>query len=573
MKAARGVVLLGLISTAHASHPDAVPSTLVEYSDSISPNCAGCTVDTPAGTHSRTYQAGSACDQMKVHFSAFSIPSGAKVSVCGADRSECYTYHGDNSGTYTVDKSVGEDGQECFGAMSVDGTEVIVTLTVPPAILHLWDAGAHAVTVKSITEIGEGEADASQRAARAQSVCGAPGYRDVMCYRLPNPIHYRNSRAVARLLVGMTGASCTAWRLTTNNLMITNEHCLGGQEELQSAEVQFNFQRAGCGRGTGVAVTVKVTAHQLLTVDEMDRLDFALFRLTEAGFERVRQFGWLSISPDEPRLSTRIYIPQHPSGERKQLAIVENTFSGFCEIRDMHPQGNRDWAHYKMGYRCDTQGGSSGAPIIRTSDHMVVGLHSNAGCAAGAFTTGTNKGTKISHIRLLLLSRGWLTETGYPTQWPGTTAYPRTRYPSSRWPTHWPGVPSRFPSGFPSTGFPRASGPTEYPTGFPSMWPTGWPVPSGFPSRTPTGYPSGFPKPTGFPSRWPTGFPSRSPIVPTGYPTFPTRYPAFPTGFPTQYPLNPSGYPTGFPRPPTGWPSRYPTRWPTGAPLAAVRTR
>ena len=46
-----------------------------------------------------------------------------------------------------------------------------------------------------------------------------------------------------------------------------------------------------------------------------------------------------------------------------------------------------------MGYRADTQGGSSGSPVIAISDNAVMAIHHCGGCSSYA-----NSGTHVNYM-------------------------------------------------------------------------------------------------------------------------------------------------------------------------------
>eukprot|EP01062_Namystynia_karyoxenos_P041194 TRINITY_DN2_c0_g2_i1.p1 TRINITY_DN2_c0_g2~~TRINITY_DN2_c0_g2_i1.p1 ORF type:complete len:698 (+),score=62.09 TRINITY_DN2_c0_g2_i1:80-2173(+) len=613
---------------------DRAPQAVVKLGHSMLPACSGCTTERAANgevSYTRTYRGTTACSFMKVHFADFRLPPGALVRVCGRPRAdgsrECYSYD-DSGGMRTVD--AGEDGVSRFAAMSIDGTLLTVSLVLMPGTI--WGS-SNSVTLDNIIEVLDTMhgADGGRR-PQELSGCGTMDYRDAACYRSQLPEHYSTSMAVARVFVGLTGKVCSAWRVTRNNLVLTAEHCIGSLQILQSAEFHFNYQQSAClpfGQGESSAV-IKVLGRLVLRADS--EMDFSLVTLREQDYQRLRQWqgpngeriGHMDFAEQEPAVGTSVYIPQFPLGQPKKIAVMEDTPSGFCEVQEME---RRD-GHHRMGYRCDTEGGSSGAPVVQSFDHKVVALHTHGGCQPDKVNNATNIGTKISHIRLSIAE--YLAETKWPTGFPGESRLPSTRYPSTWFPTA--AGPGSYPTGFPRTKFPL--GPTE-PTGFPSLWPGGLPL-TGFPSRRPSGFPSGYPRTgfprTGFPSSGfpssgfpssgfpssgfpssgfpsssfptspPSGLPSGVPTTgmptqagatpvpvsgppsssPSGFPAGPSRTPSTPptavpsapprtpTGFPSRAPTPPTGFPSGFPTGfPSGWPSRWPTGWPVRPPTGA----
>lgn len=87
--------------------------------------------------------------------------------------------------------------------------------------------------------------------------------------------------------------------------------------------------------------------------------------------------------------SERIYIPQHGSGNPKELSIEsDQDTNGLCQVNA--PSTNGRGSNTDIGYYCDTIGGSSGSPVVAASSNRVIALHHLGGCY--------NKGAKISKI-------------------------------------------------------------------------------------------------------------------------------------------------------------------------------
>ncbi|MEM8997579.1 MAG: hypothetical protein AAGF23_22530, partial [Acidobacteriota bacterium] len=104
------------------------------------------------------------------------------------------------------------------------------------------------------------------------------------------------------------------------------------------------------------------------------------------GFMRLRQSGAV--------LNERIYIPQHPAGWGKRFAMQSSypddvTLGGFAYVNSLTEVACSGGAN-DVGYFADTQGGSSGSPVLGYSDNRVVALHH---CRGSAFCTSGNSGT------------------------------------------------------------------------------------------------------------------------------------------------------------------------------------
>jgi hypothetical protein len=97
-----------------------------------------------------------------------------------------------------------------------------------------------------------------------------------------------------------------------------------------------------------------------------------------------------------PADGEKIYIPQHPGGADKVIAIYDSTIEGAdnrCEVlsTSMGTCYNVPYAS-DIGYKCDTVGGSSGSPVISVNTNKVLALHH---CGGGC---GGNIGVPITEI-------------------------------------------------------------------------------------------------------------------------------------------------------------------------------
>jgi lysyl endopeptidase len=176
---------------------------------------------------------------------------------------------------------------------------------------------------------------------------------------------------------------CTTWRAGPDNRMFTNNHCISTASSTASAEVWFNYQLSTCG-GSGTTPT-KVAGDQMLATNTT--LDYTLF--TVKNFANISSFGYLGLETRAATQNEEIFIAGHPGGRQKELSIVsDRDGGGRCRINSASTNGygtNSD-----IGYYCDTEGGSSGSPVIARASNKAIALHHLGG--------GLNKGAKISLI-------------------------------------------------------------------------------------------------------------------------------------------------------------------------------
>ncbi|WP_338847212.1 serine protease [Massilia sp. W12] len=311
-------------------------------------------------------------DFIKVRFSHFKLPAGAKLTVSSPDGKEVYTFDGRKQDHATWDSAKGEDGRTSFSSMSVFGDRAIIKLHLPAG--SKWNEQAHAVKIDSYLA---GNMNPEEQMGTT-STCGVNERRDAVCYASSHPTEFGKSKPVARLLIS-GGGLCTTWRVGPQNLMLTNNHCISTSSATTGSEVWFNYQNTKCGvKGLGTVTKVRGSSMKKTS----GPLDYTLF--TVDNFNAISGFGYLSLDVRDAVKGERIYIPQHGAGNPKELAITsDRNTGGLCAI-DIAVTG------VDTGYMCDTIGGSSGSPVLAAKYNKVIALHHLGGC--------TNKGVLVKKI-------------------------------------------------------------------------------------------------------------------------------------------------------------------------------
>lgn len=299
---------------------------------------------------------------LKAHFTGLRLVAGDVLTVADPAGAEAYRYTSDvtASGTATVDATG-------FWAMSVTGDKAVISL-------EGRDGGpAHPASRVTLDKITRGYTDAEMDAAAAigpRSICGTNDYRDAVCYQSSNPTEFGRTRAVAKLLRN-GGSLCTAWRVGPNNRMLTNNHCFTSGTGI---EVWFNYQCPTCG-GTTSATVTKVLVSSVLKTSAA--LDYTLFSVTN--FSALSSFGYLELDARVPAVGEEMYIVGHPAGKLKKLSLRDDqNGGGYCAVSAVRVNGSSSQSD--IAYRCDTEGGSSGSPVLSRRTHKVIGLHHYGGC-------------------------------------------------------------------------------------------------------------------------------------------------------------------------------------------------
>lgn len=301
------------------------------------------------------------------HFEHFNLPPKAYLELRSPDGSRSWRY----SGRGKEGLAEGEDG---FWGIPIPGDRAIVELVSTRPV------AAGAVKVDTIAA-GFARYDLGASTQDVESLCGADDSGWARCYETSNPTAYGRSRAVARLLINGTSA-CTGWLIGDEGHLITNEHCIGSSSDALNTSYEFMAEGSTCATSCaswfGCPGTIVATSATLVQLDVS--MDYALVRLPT---NPTSTYGFLQFRNSSAVVNEVIYIPQHPQAWGKKIAINSTHStdgSGRCEIYSLSQPACAAGGPSDVGYYCDTQGGSSGSPVIASSDNLVVALHHCANC-------------------------------------------------------------------------------------------------------------------------------------------------------------------------------------------------
>lgn len=316
---------------------------------------------------------------VRVHFNDFSLAKGDYVTVSSPDGTQSFRY-----------EDRGPNGDGDVWAFAVDGETAIVEL-------HSTSGGGHGFSIADIGHgtlalapepLTSGEATpGSISIARKPSggtpdiVCATEGRENVACHDLD-----AQQGPVARLLFRRDAGMylCTGWLIEGpyDNTLITNNHCISTQTEVTSLEARFGYQSTDCP-GLNIAAGQPFAGSTLLKTNSRTRsrskggLDYTLIQLTGDSAGNP-QATWRKLTPTTaaPSVGAFINFIQHPGGRPKQVGYWRDAAHSLrCQIDTIDQTYSGTVVGSQIGYSCDSEGGSSGSPIIDAVSGNVVGLH------------------------------------------------------------------------------------------------------------------------------------------------------------------------------------------------------
>ena len=352
---------------------------------------------------------------ISVHFAEFELSDGDFVIVRSEDGAQKWTYTGLGK------RNLGRSKSGFYAAHIKGDTAVVELFAAPRKPSKAWNAderygyridfygrGYNDFEIEDFWNRGLGEKmNLPYPPSLHKSLCGTDDSREAKCYQASEPSAYDTSRAVARL-VKNGSAHCTGWLVGCDGHIMTNQHCIGSQSEADSIDFEFMAEGTSCSTSCSSSLacggTVEASGGTLVAVSSS--LDYALVlpdTSAGGGTDLPATYGYMQLRDTGPVLGERIYIPQHPAGWGKRLAMESShsadSPAGLAQVNSVTETGCQDSGISEVGYFADTQGGSSGSPVLGHSDNLVIALHHCRGSAACTGTGGDpNRGVAIDDI-------------------------------------------------------------------------------------------------------------------------------------------------------------------------------
>lgn len=308
------------------------------------------------------------------HFSRFELAPGDYLVVRSPSGERSWRYEGLGKGD--LGRSDG------FWGIHVPGERLY---------LDLYSNGSHGERAGwgyRVDQVARGFAGLAEKA-----ICGADDRENARCYQSTHPEIYQESRAVARLMIqGMF--LCTGWLVGSEGHVMTNNHCLSTNAAAMDTDFEF-LAEGSCLQSCGtLQCPGTIVASSSTLVATSSGLDYTLLKLPT---NPTDTYGYFQLRAAGPVVGERIFLPQHPGGRGKEIAIFSTDpadESGYAEIAGITAFESGDGA----AYFADTESGSSGSPVVASSDGCVVALHRGAIDCSHFGNTGATTYEIIAHL-------------------------------------------------------------------------------------------------------------------------------------------------------------------------------
>jgi predicted small lipoprotein YifL len=201
------------------------------------------------------------------------------------------------------------------------------------------------------------------------------------------------SRAVGYISIPAVGSRCTAW-LVSNDVVITNNHCIGSASEAVGARVSFNYE-------DGVDSAARIWYPCATFIKTWSGDDMTALRCSAVNGQLPGQvYGFLTVSSTNAATNSAVYVVNQNCDYYTTPSCVPTKKSSPGSVL------NGNYSTTDISYNSDTLGGSSGSPVLSTSSNQVVALH-HIGIGGNSQGRGTaNTGVKATRVKARLAEIG-----------------------------------------------------------------------------------------------------------------------------------------------------------------------
>ena len=248
-----------------------------------------------------------------VHFSQFNLADGDKLILRSPNRERTWEYTSNDN----------ERGE--FWSIPIYGNRAVIEIisnSGNSSFGYVIDKIARGFTSE---ELGN----------TSLTICNEDDREEAKCYQESEVEVYDKSRAVARLWLNGT-AVCTGWLVGDEGHLMTNQHCIENETDANNTVVEMMAEGEACSSDceTPEACEGQFVANGVQLIQNNGPLDYALVLLpTNASLT----YGYLTMRETGAEVGERIYIPQHPKGWGKQIAVFsdnpDDAEDGFVHVQ------------------------------------------------------------------------------------------------------------------------------------------------------------------------------------------------------------------------------------------------
>jgi hypothetical protein len=308
------------------------------------------------------------------HFSKFSLHDRDYVVVRSPDHSRKWKYEGEGKEGLGVTP-------EGFWGIHIPGDTAIIE------IHQFASSNAYGFQIDKYARGFTTLEAEGQSYNKTEAICAPDDSLEAKCYSSSHPDVYGRGKPVARLLIKGTNL-CTGFLFGSEGHILTNHHCISKGSHARNTDVEFLAEGANCSTNCQSANacpgTVEADSSKLIVASKES--DFALIK-PKTKTNLSAKYGYLRARTNGTVVNEKVYIPQHPAGFGKRIALNStdsNDQSGFAEVASLSQNSCTGDGDVDIGYFADTQGGSSGSPLLASQDNLIIGLHHCGACPNSA---------------------------------------------------------------------------------------------------------------------------------------------------------------------------------------------
>uniref|UniRef100_K3XBS7 Serine protease n=1 Tax=Globisporangium ultimum (strain ATCC 200006 / CBS 805.95 / DAOM BR144) TaxID=431595 RepID=K3XBS7_GLOUD len=307
---------------------------------------------------------------LAVHFNALNLLDGDQLVLRGVQNEN-----------YTITQALTGG----FWSRPIAGKYVIIELIPSKGVT----ADEHAKRGFSVSIDGYKYMTSAQN----EENCGSDDSQPAKCFMTTatkDVQAYLKAQAVARVVINGS-IPCSGAILGASGYFLTASHCISTPESAKEAIIEFGAESASCSDDSKIQLGSQGTDFlrnsELYAVNV--ELDYAILKLDQSKNNVVSKYGFLKLRAAGATNGEEIFIAHHPNAYAKRVSMVNDNKSITAQTGLTATACDGNVAD-QVGYLADTVGGSSGAPVISSTDFTVVSVHRCGGCTAVGSNSGLN---------------------------------------------------------------------------------------------------------------------------------------------------------------------------------------